>query len=206
MPIADLPQSALARIKGCDPFRIPVGRKTLPTEGHSPMLTFRPITCRPVTLWTKFIGVAIITLFVTSPVWGQPRGVKPGEEMNLAPAITPNIYQATADKKDGKVVIQVFASEILLTKKDPDDKDAKGWIIAWTKMDPLILGEQIRAYKPSGEKIDENTLLKALAKPVAVACFQRTHEDDPEQPDPFYAGAFRDDLVMLVFEAKYWLR
>jgi hypothetical protein len=73
-------------------------------------------------------------------------------------------------------------------------------------MAPLVFDEQIRAYKPSGDRINETAILRALAKPVAVACFQRTHKSDPKVPDPFYTGLFRDNVVIFVFEAKYWLR
>ena len=54
--------------------------------------------------------------------------MKKGEVVKLAPAITPNIYMATAVDQDGKVVIRVSASEIRIRNTAPDDKDAKGWI------------------------------------------------------------------------------
>ena len=73
-------------------------------------------------------------------------------------------------------------------------------------MDPLIFEQQIRAYKPSGDRINEAAVLEALKKPVATVCFQRAHKSDPELPDPFYTKTLRDDVVILVFEAKYWLR
>jgi hypothetical protein len=96
--------------------------------------------------------------------------------------------------------------ETRLRNKEPDGKDTKDWIDCWTEMDPLVFDEQIRAYKPSGDRINETAILRALAKPVAVVCFQRTHKTDPEVPDPLYTGLFRDDVVIFVFEAKYWLR
>ncbi|MCH8149924.1 MAG: hypothetical protein IH987_18420 [Planctomycetes bacterium] len=170
------------------------------------MLAFRQVSRRLNALRMNLTLFAIGSLLVAVPAWGQPRALKKGEVVKLAPAITPNIYMATAVDQDGKVVIRVSALEIRIRNTARDDKDAKGWITCWTEQDPLILGRQIRAYNPSGKKIDDRAVLKALAKPVAVACFQRKHKDDPELPDPFYAGVFRDDLVILVFEAKYWLR
>ena len=145
-------------------------------------------------------------LFVVVPAWGQPRGVKDGEIIEPAPEIAPRICKATAIKKDGKVTIHITGPELLIRRKDPVEEHGKDWIIAWTKQDSLVLGKQIRAYNKAGKKLDEAAVLKWLAEPVAVACFQRSHEDDPEMPDPFYTGVFRDDIVILVYEAKYWLR
>ena len=170
------------------------------------MLASRQFSCRPNTLRMTLAWVAIGVPLVALTAWGQPRGVKDGEKIEVAPAVAPDIYRATAVKEDGQVVIRVSARENRLVNSDPDDPDAKDWIDCWTEMEPLVLGDQIRAYRPSGEKIDEAALLETLARPAAVACFQRTHKSDPERPDPFYADAFRDDLVLLVFEAKHWLR
>lgn len=158
------------------------------------------------TLWINVALLGIGLLLVALPAWAQPRGVEEGEVIEAAPAVAPNLYRATAVMKDGEVVIHISARESRLRKKDPDHKETKDWIDCWTKMDPLIFGQQIRAYKPSGDRINEGAVLKALEKPVAVACFQRMHKSDPELPDPFYTGLFRDDVVILVFEAEYWLR
>ena len=158
------------------------------------------------TLRAKVAGLGIGLLLVAFPIWAQPRGVKEGEVIEAAPAVAPNIYRATAVKQDGHVVIQVSARESLLRNRAPDQKETKDWIDCWTKIDPLIFEQQIRAYKPSGDRINEAAVLEALAKPVAVVCFQRTHTSDPELPDAFYTGLFRDDVVILVFEAKFWLR
>jgi hypothetical protein len=48
-------------------------------------------------------------------------------------------------------------------------------------------------------------VLKALKRQVSVACFVRG-PDDPEKPDPVYAGVFKDETVLLVFQAKDMLR
>ena len=165
------------------------------------------LSCRTVKrMRVNFALLGIGLLFVAFPAWAQPRGVKEGEVILAAPAVAPHIYRATAVKQDGKVVIRISARETLLRSRNTDHKEAKDWIDCWTEMDPLLFEQQIRAYKPSGDKINEEAVLEALKKPVAVVCFQRTHKSDPELPDPFYTKAFRDDVVILVFEAKYWLR
>jgi hypothetical protein len=161
------------------------------------------------TVDTRRVNAALVAtgiMLVALPAWAQPRGVKEGEVIEAAPAVAPNIYKATAVKRDGKVMIHISARETRLRNKEPDDKETKDWIDCWTEMAPLVFDEQIRAYKPSGDRINETAILRALAKPVAVACFQRTHKSDPKVPDPFYTGLFRDNVVIFVFEAKYWLR
>ncbi len=170
------------------------------------MLTFRQSSRTVNTFWVCVALLGTGLLGVALPAWSQPRGVKDGEVIEEAPAVAPNLYRATAVKQDGEVVIRISARETRLKKREPGNKESKDWIDCWTEMDPLIFGQQIRAYKPSGESIKEAALLEALAKPVAVVCFQRAHISDPEKPDSFYMGLFRDDVVILVFEAKYWLR
>lgn len=170
------------------------------------MFAFHHISRGLNTSRLTFASFVIGSFLVVVSAWGQPRAVKDGEIIKPAPEIAPQICKATAIKKDGKVVIHITGPELLIRRKDPVDKDSKDWVVAWTKRDSLVLGKQIRAYKPSGKKLDEAAVLKALAKLVAVACFQRMHKDAPEMPDPFYRGVFRDDIVILVYEAKYWLR
>ena len=156
---------------------------------------------------SRHVALAALTsLMVAAPSWGQPQGIQKGEVVDLAPIVTPTILKATAVEQNGSVVIRVSSIEIRLRQPAGNAKDAKGWLLCWTKPDPLVLGKQIRAYSPSGKKLDNKAVLKALKKPVAVACFQRKHKEDPEMPDPFYSTVFRDDVVILVFEAKLWLR
>lgn len=150
--------------------------------------------------------LGIVLLLAACQAWAQPRGVKEGEVIEAAPAVAPNIYRATAVKQDGKVMIRISARETRLQRRDANHKEAKDWIDCWTEMDPLIFEQQIRAYKPSGDRISEAAVLEALKKTVAAVCFQRVHKSDPELPDPFYTRTLRDDVVILVFEAKYWLR
>ena len=173
------------------------------------MYFFLRITCRCHRLQTSLLLLIFVLLWSAvslEPVWGQPRGIREGEVIRLAPPITPGIWMARALKKNDQVIVQVSAPETRIRKKPPGEKDAKAWVVCWSELDPLVLGKQIRAYNTSGEKLGEEELLKALQKEVVVACFQRSHKDDPELPDPFYAKAFHKNVVMLVFEAKYWLR
>jgi len=156
---------------------------------------------------TVFTALSIFmfgSLCHANKAMGQPVGLQPGEVVKLAPALTPRICIATAETNSGETTVRVSVSEMRLKKRVPGESDPKDWMMCWRELDPLELGKQIRAYSPSGEKIDDAALLKALAKPVAVACFMRMLKNDPEQPDPFYSSVFREDLVVLVFEAKEW--
>lgn len=164
--------------------------------------TFRRLNATRMNLPMYTIGL----LSVAMAAWGQPRGIKPGEAIDVAPEVEPDLYKATAVKQDGDVMIRISARETRIANVPPDDKKAKPWIACWTEMKPLILGRQIRAYKSTGQKLTDAAVLEALAKPVPVLCFQRKHESDPEQPDAFYANVFRDSVVILVFEAEYWFR
>lgn len=170
------------------------------------MTAYRRFACRFDSNRASLFVVAIGLLGLGVSAWGQPRGIKDGEAIEKAPEVALQICRATAVRRDGKVEIRVSQRETRIANRAPDDKQAKPWVDCWTEMEPLLLGEQIRAYTPTGKKLDEAAVLTALANPSAVACLQRTHQTDPELPDPFYAGVFRDNLVILVFEAKYWLR
>ena len=149
--------------------------------------------------------VFFLIFFMDRPASAQPRAAQSEDLRNLAPSVTPTICLAKASEKDGKVAIRILASEILLHNSHPTE-GKKGWIRSWTEQDELILGDEVRAYSPSGKKLDDQTVLKALSKEVPVASFARTHKNDPELPDKLYTSIYREDLVILVYEAKLWLR
>ena len=64
----------------------------------------------------------------------------------------------------------------------------------------LVLGDQVRAYRPDGKAAEPNDVLKALAKPSGVACFIGFIGLKPADPDPFYLGLLREGSVVLAFE------
>lgn len=170
------------------------------------MFVSRSATCFAVRVVLFSAVFSAIFLLPAKSVFGQPLGLQPGEAVEDAPVVVPQICKAIAVKKDGKVSVQVMVSEVRLKQRDPKGQPHKNWIRCWRAIDPLTLGGQVRAYRPSGEKLDDTSLLKALANSSVVVCFQRTHKGDPEKPDPSYCKLFAEDSVLLVFEAKYWLR
>ena len=128
-------------------------------------------------------------------------GLQPGEVADV-PTITPRIYIATAEKKSDKTMVRVSIPAIRLKRKNRRDSDDRDYVRVWKEAEPVELGKQIRAYLPSGEKMDDAAVLKALAKPTAVACFFRAYKKDPEQPDPFYTSVLRRDIVILVWDSQ----
>jgi hypothetical protein len=139
-------------------------------------------------------------LFSAVPSWSQPfPSLKKGEE--LVPPVPPFIYRATAAEVKGEVVVRLSVPSGRIT----DKKDSQGVTVTvgvWVDMKPLTLGKGVKAYSQAGKLLSKEAVLKALAKQVPVVCFVRRKPDDPERPDPFYTGMFRDDAVLLVFQRK----
>jgi hypothetical protein len=148
--------------------------------------------------------LALGLLFSAAPSWGQPYPrFKTGEE--VAPAVPPRIYRATAAEVKGDVVVQLTGRSARIT----DKKDVQGVTLTvhvWENMKPLTLGKEIKAYSQAGKPLSKEAVLKALAKQVSVVCFVRLQPGDPEQPDPLYTAMFRYDTVVLVFHGNDLLR
>ena len=135
---------------------------------------------------------------------GQPvERLQAGEIANV-PTITPRIFIATAEKDSGKTMVRVSVPVIRLVKKSSRETYHRDYVRVWKEKDAIELGKEVRAYLPSGEKIDDAAVLKALEKPEAVACFLRLHKKDPEQPDPFYSSVFRKNLIILVWDSEMY--
>ncbi len=150
------------------------------------------------------ITAFIAMLICSNAGWAQPYPLlKKGDE--LAPAVPPRIYRATALEGKSEVVIQLRSRNARITdKKDADNVTVMAYV--WEDMKPLTLDKEIKAYSQAGKPLDKEAVLKALAKQTAVVCFVRVGPDDPERPDPIYAAMFRDDTVFLVFQGKDLLR
>jgi hypothetical protein len=133
---------------------------------------------------------------------GQPAPIKEGEVVKLAPTVAPMVYMATAVERDGEVVVRVSAPAMRLTVKN----GKTSVVYCWEEVAPMTLDKQVLAYNPAGKRLDKKAVVKALTQPVSVACFIRMTPDDPETPDPAYAGVFKDETVLLVFQAKDMLR
>jgi hypothetical protein len=125
-----------------------------------------------------------------------PPPLKKGEQE--VPPVRFKIYRARATDTNGQVAVWLtYPSE---RTKDQGTKNAT-WVQVWEESKiPLNLGDRVKAYSPAGKLLSKETVLKALANKVSVACFERRITDDPERPDPIYAALFRDDAVLLVLE------
>jgi hypothetical protein len=136
-------------------------------------------------------------LFSAVPAWGQmpPPRLKKGEE--LVPSVRPSIFRATAAEANGEVVVRVTRPSWRITGEGAQTKSVYVWE-EWSI--PLTLGKNVNAYSQAGKRLSKEAVLKALAKQISVACFERMSPDDPERPDPVYAAVFRDDAVLLVLE------
>ena len=152
---------------------------------------------RKLAYWLS-LGLLLLPAYVS----GQPTPIRKGDK--LAPAVAPSVSMASAVERGGEVVVQISLPGIRLTEKT--EKNVKGWVYVWEAVAPMTLGKQVLAYTPAGKRSDKEAVVKALARPVPVACFVRKNPDDPELPDPAYAGVFRDDTVLLVFKAQDMLR
>lgn len=124
----------------------------------------------------------------------------------VAPFLTPEICRAKAVKKDGKTSVQINVRDLRVIKRAPQDEESRSWVYIWTKLDSLVLGEQINAFTSDHKEMSETAVLKALAKETTAVCIRRKHKEDPKTPEAYFKGVFRKNVVVLVFDAKYWLR
>lgn len=143
-------------------------------------------------------------LYFAATGWAQPYPpLKKGEE--LAPAVPPSIYRATATEVKGEVVVQLTGRAARIT----DKKDTQGitWpVYVWADTKPFTLGKEVKAYGQDGKPLGKEAVLKALAKRVSVVCFVRLEPGDPGKPDPLYTAMFRADTVFLTFHGNDLLR
>jgi hypothetical protein len=112
----------------------------------------------------------------------------------------PRIGLASAVEKDGKVVIEVFELREVARMKLPDRGDVFIEQRHWLALTTGTLGKDIRAYRPDGKPAAPREVLKALARPRAVAYFFGSAKGKPVQPDPFYLGLLREGSVGLALD------
>ena len=141
--------------------------------------------------------LAVGLLLFTAPSWGQPvQGFQKGDK--LAPYVAPKIYRATAAEERGEVVVQ-FSSPALRALRVADrGKRTRGWAYVWKEWPPFTLGKEVEAFSQAGKPLSKEAVVKALAKPVSVACFVYDEDDLDLDLDPVYLEVFRDDAVILV--------
>lgn len=149
---------------------------------------------------------ALLSLFLVGSATAQPGPIPLKEGDVVAPFLTPEICRAKAFKKDGKTNVQIIVRALRVTERPPGDEEARAWLYIWDELESLILGEQINAFTSDHKKMSEEELLKALAKETSAVCIRRKHKEDPKIPEDYFKSMFRKDIVVLVFDAKYWLR
>ena len=142
------------------------------------------------------LGVFIL---LVSLGWSQPSGV--GKNEKRAPNVEPHVFRATATEVKGEVVVQVACPCIRLPY-DAERKPLQGTVYVWEEIKPLTLGKEVAAYSQAGRPVGKEAVLKALAKPTMAVCFVRSNADDPERPDPVFLEVFREEAVILVYNAK----
>jgi hypothetical protein len=141
--------------------------------------------------WMRVVtfSIAALPLLVTAGIAQEgsptPRGVPP------------EYCLAWASRKDNGVGIRIYRLEVMEVEY-VDGKEV--WRRRWIAPKTLVLGEQVRAYRPTGKAFEPNDVLKALAKPTVVACFIGTIGPKPAEPDPIYLGLLREGSVVLAFE------
>jgi len=166
------------------------------------MLTFHNASRGINTAFTVLSIFMIGSLCHANKAMGQMiEGLQVGEVANV-PTITPRIFIATAEKDSGKTMVRVSVPVTRSVLKSSRETYHRDYVRVWKETDPIELGKDVRAYLPSGEKIDDAAVLKSLEKPEAVACFLRLHKNDPEQPDPFYSSVFRKNVIILVWDSE----
>jgi hypothetical protein len=141
--------------------------------------------------WMRVLtfSIAALPLLVTA---GIAR-----EESPTPKGPAPEYCLAWAGRKDKGVAIRIYRLEVTGVEY-LDGKEV--WKTRWIAPKTLLLGEQVRAYRPTGKAVQPNDVLKALAKPTVVACFIGTMGLKPSEPDPLYLGLLREGSVALAFE------
>jgi hypothetical protein len=121
----------------------------------------------------------------------------PPKKSDRVPAF--NLVLAQAVERDGKVTIR-FSLQVAA----PDGADPVGGPqqrpvigartkIVWHDFDVPADGKDVRAWSADGKPLSSAALSKKLPKASKAVLFYG-HED----PDPFYFGLFRDDVVLFV--------
>jgi hypothetical protein len=113
----------------------------------------------------------------------------------------PFIALAQASEKGGTITIRISIPAELPdgTETIPDPtKKTTGVIvpktkIGWADSEVKLDGKKVRALTTSNKAIDAKTLSKQLAKPSRIAVFYNDTD-----PDPYYLGLFRDDVIVIV--------
>jgi hypothetical protein len=119
------------------------------------------------------------------------------EERQPPPGEPPQLWQASAVKQDGKIVVQISHQGYV----DPR-KAVSREAMRWEKWRPVTLGETVRAFTVNGNAMEPKEVLKAIAKPTLVAVFVRQHirsrPRDLGDPEPIYLAMLRQGTIVLI--------
>jgi hypothetical protein len=109
----------------------------------------------------------------------------------------PEYCLASATRQGDRVAVRIHRLEVVKVEYvDGKDVLRTRWLAPVT----FVLGERVRAYRPTGRAVEPNDVLMALGKPTMVACFIGTLGLKPSDPDPLYLGLLREGSVVLAFE------
>jgi hypothetical protein len=133
---------------------------------------------------------AVVALLLTVPVGND-------QEKQAPPGHPPRLWQASATKKDGKIVIQIAHQEYVEPRKSVPREP-----MHWENWRPVTLGETVRAFDVKGKALESKDVLKALAEPKLVAVFVRqligNQPRDLTDPEPIYLATLREGTVVLI--------
>jgi uncharacterized protein (TIGR03000 family) len=153
---------------------------------------------------------------VPVPIPAAPPPVKEPAPPPAAPAAPPpvdaqqppaprgdpfQVFRASAAEKDGSVIVQVTPLQALPQQRLVDGKPQTFMVWRFAATKPLVLGKQVRAFRPDGKPAEAAEVLKALARPTGVACFMHFGTGAPVEPDPFFLALLREGSVALVVDS-----
>jgi hypothetical protein len=113
------------------------------------------------------------------------------------PGEPPHLWQASAIKQDGKIVIQIAHQEYVEPRTSVPREPMR-----WKNWRPVTLGETVRAFGVKAKTLEPTEVLKALAEPKLVAVFVRQHipsrARDLSDPEPYYLAMLREGTIVLI--------
>jgi hypothetical protein len=118
-------------------------------------------------------------------------------EKDPPPGEPPQLWLASAEQQDGKVVVQLARQEYK-TPRRPIIAEA----MRWENLRKVTLGHSVQAFGVNGKPLEPKFVLKALAERRGVAVFVRNNvRDRPKdltEPHAFYLGLLRAGTIVLV--------
>jgi len=114
------------------------------------------------------------------------------------PGYPPTMLRASAEERDGKVIVQMSRPGPVPPPVDGKVKESDRHETEWVPLRKVTLGDTVHAFGVDGEPMGSKALLKALAKPVGVVVFFRSYANDPLVPPALYRALLREGTIILV--------